>query len=623
MISPRSIRLEVSTVCQLKCPSCPTATGQTARTLGAGFLSFSDFKRIIDENPRISKIELSNWGEIFLNKELLKMIKYAYKRNVALYASNGVNLYTVTDEVLEGLVKYKLRKMTVSIDGASQETYPLYRVNGDFNKVIENIEKINAFKDRYRSPFPELTWQFVVFGHNEHEISKARSIAADLNMEFRAKLSWEDLYTEPFSPIKDAELVRRETGLGVATRSEFKARYGREYMLRHCCLELWANPQINYDGRLLGCPANLWADYGNVFEDGLIESLNNEKIVYAREMLMGKRSSRDDIPCVRCKAYQRMKETGQWFSEGDIREDHAPRKIITLSENKVLGYRLTRWVVKRLAAAKRLSRNTVRIIQGKEKADLGYVVSMLRSAGKIYGPRLTNKVYSLHIPLCPDEDSGWKPYPLFRGFTKGMHDLSCHASVLTQNNCPHPPHAHQEEELLLLLSGEVDLILPNAQSCEGNQTIHLKPGRFVCYPSQFPHTLQTTSEAPANYLMFKWSAGTKKKQSELAFGEYSMFNPQDEREVKSGFTTRLVFESPTRYLRRLHCHTSLLTPGAGYEPHADKYDVSIVVLEGEVETIGQRVGPYGVIFYAAGKPHGMRNPGSAVAKYIVFEFHTR
>ena len=51
--------------------------------------------------------------------------------------------------------------------------------------------------------------------------------------------------------------------------------------------------------------------------------------------------------------------------------------------------------------------------------------------------------------------------------------------------------------------------------------------------------------------------------------------------------------------------------------------MAIVVLEGEVETLGKRVGPHGVIFYAAGEPHGMRNAGNVIARYIVFEFHER
>ena len=92
-------------------------------------------------------------------------------------------------------------------------------------------------------------------------------------------------------------------------------------------------------------------------------------------------------------------------------------------------------------------------------------------------------------------------------------------------------------------------------------------------------------------------------------------------EIKDGFCSHLVFEGPTAYLRKLHCHTSTLTPGAGYDSHIDDYDVAIIVLEGEVETLGQHVGPHSVIFYRAGEPHGMRNPGKLIAKYVVFEFH--
>ena len=237
------------------------------------------------------------------------------------------------------------------------------------------------------------------------------------------------------------------------------------------------------------------------------------------------------------------------------------------------------------------------------------------------GPQLTSRIYPLQIPLTPDEEKGWKPYPIFRGSTSDMRSLSCHVSVLTQGHCPHPPHTHDEEELLLLLAGEVDLILPTESSLNADHRKHLKAGQFVYYPAHLAHTLETTSEDPANYLMFKWRSGKAGTDAPLSFGQFIISDDVDGSRIEDGFCPRLVFTGPTAYLRKLQCHISTMIPGAGYEPHIDAYDVAIVVLEGEIETLGERVSPHGVIFYPAGEPHGIRNPGKATAKYIVFEFH--
>ena len=121
--------------------------------------------------------------------------------------------------------------------------------------------------------------------------------------------------------------------------------------------------------------------------------------------------------------------------------------------------------------------------------------------------------------------------------------------------------------------------------------------------------------------MFKWHTDSAQTGSPLAFGHFNLFDPVENSKVEDGFCPRLLFEGPTACLRKLHCHASTLTPGAGYDPHIDAYDVAIIVLEGEVETLGERVGPHSVIFYPAGEPHGMRNPVEAIAKYVVFEFH--
>jgi MoaA/NifB/PqqE/SkfB family radical SAM enzyme len=119
-IFPRRVRLETTTACQLKCPSCPTASGETGKSLGVGFLKFEDFKRFVDAEPEVSHIEISNWGEIFLNNDIVRILKYANKRHIVMTAGNGVNLNTVRPEALEAVVRYKLRFMICSIDRRHQ-----------------------------------------------------------------------------------------------------------------------------------------------------------------------------------------------------------------------------------------------------------------------------------------------------------------------------------------------------------------------------------------------------------------------------------------------------------------------------------------------------------------------
>jgi quercetin dioxygenase-like cupin family protein len=224
------------------------------------------------------------------------------------------------------------------------------------------------------------------------------------------------------------------------------------------------------------------------------------------------------------------------------------------------------------------------------------------------GAQLTSRIHPLRLPLEPDEETGWKWYQVFNGSTADLPNISCHASILLEGHSPHPPHGHDEEELLLLLRGEVELVFSETDRAP------LRTGEFAYYPADFAHTLRTASADPAMYVIFKWRGASVGVDSPLDSGRF---------ETASNAPERVLFEEPTRYLRRLHSHVTVLEPGGGYEPHVDAYDVAIVVLEGELETIGGRAAPHDVIFYRAGEAHGMRNVGSKPARYVVFEFHGR
>jgi len=276
---------------------------------GKGYLKITNFRDFLSKHKFIKVVELSNSGEIFLNPDLIKIIEFSFENDVALTANNGVNFNNVTDEILEALVKYNFKSITISLDGASQEIYSKYRINGDFDTVINNIKKINSLKQKYNSEFPNLVWQYILMEHNENDVIKAKKMAEELKMSIGFKLTWDKEYLP-----KNVEMLKSETGLQFLTREEVMAKEKREYMFS--CYQLWNSPQINWDGRLLGCCRNFWDDFGvNVFEIGLKRAINSKNFVYAKKMLQGKVNSPNDIrniPCCDCISYKRIKETGMY-----------------------------------------------------------------------------------------------------------------------------------------------------------------------------------------------------------------------------------------------------------------------------------------------------------------------
>jgi MoaA/NifB/PqqE/SkfB family radical SAM enzyme len=347
-IKPYRIGVESSSLCQLSCPSCPTASGLAHAVTGKGWLQATEFETLLEENPWVRQVELSNYGEMFLNPQIPEILRIACERNVRLTADNGVNLNRASPEALEALVRYRFHSMKCSIDGCTPGTYALYRSGGDLRKVLENIRTINRLKREYRSKYPLLTWQFIAFKHNTHEIPAARQFATELGMDFVLKLSWDP----GLAPDEGNEQLTGE--LGVSSRDEYRKRFGGSYV-QGICRQLWEQPQINWDGKLLGCSRNFWGDFGgNAFTEGLLPSINNEKITHARNMLRGKAPPREDIPCSTCDLYLNRAATGNWIASSWIPVSfirshlrHGPtRKVIKSLLAKGSG--LSRWLDRRV-----------------------------------------------------------------------------------------------------------------------------------------------------------------------------------------------------------------------------------------------------------------------------------
>ncbi|MBF0225409.1 MAG: radical SAM protein [Desulfobacterales bacterium] len=312
VIRPSIIAIDPITFCQLRCPGCPNTGRGTAPLMGHGRLTFQKFKELIDINPNIQTIEFDCFGELFLNKELLLMIEYAFNKGICSTLSTS-NFNYVRPDVLEGLVKYGVRSLGCAIDGATPETYKIYRKRGNFDQVMANIKELVRLKKLYNSQYPKLTWQFVVFGHNEHEIPLVKSLSAELGMKISFKMAWNTNY----APIRNKKFVMDQLGWLSTNREDYESVTNQPYM-NSVCLQLWRAPRINWDGKVLGC---CWTQTGfnaNVFTDGYLNAINNPQIKYARKMLMGKSKPRDDIQCSRCHIYKLKLKTGKFLTTKEL-----------------------------------------------------------------------------------------------------------------------------------------------------------------------------------------------------------------------------------------------------------------------------------------------------------------
>jgi hypothetical protein len=175
-------------------------------------------------------------------------------------------------------------------------------------------------------------------------------------------------------------------------------------------------------------------------------------------------------------------------------------------------------------------------------------------------PGLDHWVKKLDYPL--EQQTTWKVYDLFEGKTSCLDFFDTHFSILRGGNRPHELHQHPEEEIIIPISGEVDILRAKDETGADHTTERIGYGRFVYHaPHQF-HTISAVGPEPSSYLIFKWRSTASKAGNDAALPSSTFeFDTSRLAQADGGFQMRLLFESPTVYLYKLHCHYSRLQPG--------------------------------------------------------------
>lgn len=290
--NPTKLTVDPTNICQLRCRLCPT--GQRAQDRDKGHAEFDMLKRVLDGvGDSVFFIDSFNWGEPLLNPPTEDLIRLASAKKIVSIMSTNLSL-PLTDERLERLVTSGLNELIVAADGISSETYSTYRRQGKVEQVFDNMRRIITLKRRLRRTTPVITWQFLVFSFNEHEMGRAQELAVEPGvdrLEFRTPFLQTDRFPVPEEDPQSISGWRASNPLfqiktaGPEPGTKLRSRCGRHYM----------SSALNWDGTITpGCTTfEKRDDFGTDGNRGekasYMEVINSSMFQAARNRFAGRR----------------------------------------------------------------------------------------------------------------------------------------------------------------------------------------------------------------------------------------------------------------------------------------------------------------------------------------------
>ena len=315
--------IEPTNICNLKCPLCPSGAGLLKRE--RGYMSLSLFKSIIDEIEKHTfMLLLWNQGEPFLNPDFLEMVKYAHSKKLFMMTSTNANILPDPKEI----VRSGLDMILISFDGATQETYNKYRMNGDLAKVLNNVRELVKAKkeiedtsyklqDTSNPPPPppinvggitsptsteassgttlggqsrrgrsrlQIINQFLVMKHNEHEIEEIKRLTKEIGFDDLALKTVQIYSKEDIDNFLPENPKYRRYKL---SGEDFELKFG----IKNRCQRIWTQPVINWNGEVSVCCFDKDIEYkiGNVSKNNFFDLWKSERMMLYRQIILKNR----------------------------------------------------------------------------------------------------------------------------------------------------------------------------------------------------------------------------------------------------------------------------------------------------------------------------------------------
>ena len=292
---PLEAFFEVAARCNLHCQMC--AINYDSRYLPGSkrppFLTPELFHRLEPIFPTLVRAYLFGLGEPLLNKHLVDYVTALSAAGVEVWFNTNATL--IDDEKAEALARAGAGAITVSIDGATPETYERIRVGAKYSAVVRGIRALVRASRIYGVPKVDLS--FVGMASNLHELPKLVEFAAEVGargvhvepLYSQIQHDLQEHYARENLGILGTETVDRHFGdakeraaeLGVNLVSRFLSGTGSaDYVERSrganiwwTCNEPWTSIWVTSAGEIRTCCINE-TSFGNVFEQPFAEIWN-------------------------------------------------------------------------------------------------------------------------------------------------------------------------------------------------------------------------------------------------------------------------------------------------------------------------------------------------------------
>jgi MoaA/NifB/PqqE/SkfB family radical SAM enzyme len=271
--------VEITTHCNLSCEMCVQRVWEEQK----GAMPLETFARLMDDVralPHPPVIHFGGYGEPMVHPNFLDMVRLAKETGAVVeMTTNGMML---TRERAEALLDLDLDKLVVSVDGVTPDSYSDIRVNGDLDRVIQNLRYLHQLRMRKwgRHGNPQFAIAFVAMKSNLHELPELARLASYIG-------AWEIKVSNvvPHTPEMEEEILY-EQALRAATYRQSK--WAVNMNLPRMDIDDMTTPALQeiYDSRIsLSMMGSSWSQRTNYCR-------------FAQEGMMAIRADGEVSPCL-------------------------------------------------------------------------------------------------------------------------------------------------------------------------------------------------------------------------------------------------------------------------------------------------------------------------------------